>query len=398
MRIALLGDFDTFLFRGLERPLSHSYYRLSPGLNLARGFSELGIRDVHYLVVTPEVNRPTIDQGPFGVLHRLPCPRFSGSTGFFLWRRRLLLQELARIQPDIVHGQGTEREYAFTAVTSPYPSVVTIHGIMHRVHRVTPPPLLSLNRVPRWIEKIVTRKATDVICLSRAVEDFFHERRSPARCHLIPNAVAPCFFEVRPRPRTKKKQSILFVGNIYPLKGLDYLVDALAIVLKRIESDIVLRVIGGKSIGEGEPAYQSMLRERATRLGIADHIEWLGVRREQEVAAALRQTDVLVLPSFQETAPMSVAEAMAVGVPVVATRVGGTPELVEHEKTGLLVAPGNSEELADAIRRLLADAELRRRFGAEGRAKALERYAPRVVAEKTLAVYNDICQRERTGK
>src|SRR5438477_1952348 len=72
VRIALLGGFDTFLFRGVERPLSHSYYRLSPGLNLARGFAELGTRDIHYLVVTPEVDRLTVDEGPFGKLHRIP--------------------------------------------------------------------------------------------------------------------------------------------------------------------------------------------------------------------------------------------------------------------------------------------------------------------------------------
>src|ERR1700722_8371054 len=121
MRIAQLGDFDTFLFRGVERPLSHSYYRLSPGLNLARGFTELGVRDTHYLVVTPEVDQVTVDEGPFGTLHRIPSPRGSGSTSLFLWRRHLILKELARIQPDIVHGQGTEAEYALTGVPFPYP-------------------------------------------------------------------------------------------------------------------------------------------------------------------------------------------------------------------------------------------------------------------------------------
>ena len=390
MRIALLGDFDTFLFRGLERPLSHSYYRLSPGLNLARGFSELGLADVHYLVVTPEVDRPTVDQGPFGTLHRLPCPQFSGSTTFFLWRRHLILQELARIHPDIVHGQGTEREYAFTAITSPYPNVITIHGIMHRVQRVTPPSLLSLDHVPRWMEKIVTRMVRDVICLSSEVERFIHERRSPARCHLIPNAVAPCFFEVQQIPRTKKKHSILFVGNIYPLKGLDQLIEALAIVRNQCGVDATLRVIGGKSIGVGEPAYQIILRQRAATLGIAGCIEWMGVQREREIASALAEAEMLVLPSLQETAPMCLAEAMAAGVPVIATRVGGIPDLVEDETTGILVMPGRTEQLVDALRRMLADAKMRERLGAAAHGKALEHYAPRVVAQKTLEVYESI--------
>src|SRR5881397_9126 len=101
MRTALLGDFDTFLFRGVERPLERSYYRLSPGLNLARGFRELGLKDVHYFVVTPEVDKTTVDDGPFCVLHRIPRPAFTGSATFFLWRRHLLHRELAKLRPDI---------------------------------------------------------------------------------------------------------------------------------------------------------------------------------------------------------------------------------------------------------------------------------------------------------
>ena len=397
MRIALLGGFDTFLFRGVERPLSHSYYRLSPGLNLARGFAELGVRDIHYLVVTPEVDRLTVDEGPFGKLHRIPQPRGSGSATFFLWRRNLILKELAWIQPDIVHGQGTEQEYGFTAVTSPYPNVITVHGIMHRVHRVTPPPLFSLDHVPRWMEKIVVRRAGNVICLSREVEHFFKERGSQAHCHLVPNAVAPCFFDVQPQPRAEASFALLFVGTIYPLKGLLHLVEALAEAQKKLGAGILLRVIGHIGGGADAIKYDKQVRHRAEELHIAERVQWLGVLNERDVARQLAHSDVLVLPSFQETLPMAVAEAMAAGVPVIATRAGGTPELVEHNQTGLLVTPGRSDELAGALCKLLPDAALRRQFGAAGRAKALADYAPRVVAAKTLAVYETICQGKRFG-
>ncbi len=320
MRIALLGDFDTFLFRGVERPHARPCYRLSPGLNLARGFAELGIRDIHYLVVTPEIDRLTVDDGPFGKLHRIPQPRGSGSATFFLWRRHLIRKELARIQPDIVHGQGTEAEYAFTAVTSPYPNIITVHGIMHRVHRVNPPPLLSLNHVPRWIEKFVVHCAGNVICLSQEVEHFFKERGSRARCHFIPNAVAPCFFEVQPQPRAEDGFTLLFVGSIYPLKGLLYLIEALAESQQKFGVKLQLRIVGQTGGGAEGVEYETGLRRRAEELHIADRIQWLGVLKERDVAGQLAQSDVLVLPSFQETLPMAVAEAMAAGVPVIATR------------------------------------------------------------------------------
>jgi glycosyltransferase involved in cell wall biosynthesis len=384
MRVALLGDFDTFLFRGVERPRERSYYRLSPALNLARGFRELGLTDLHYLVVTPEVKTVTVDAGPFGVLHRIPRPAGSGSATFFLWRRHLLHRELAQIRPDIVHGQGTEQEYGFSAVTAPYRHVLTIHGIMQRVHQVVPPPVISLNHVPRWIEKYVVRHARDVICLSHEAEDFLREQHSPARCHRIANAVAPCYFEVE--PRAHPGLNILFVGTPYRLKGLHHLVET----LPQLPAAARVRIVGDITGAEVAQVYRQELEARLRQLGLQDRVEWLGIRREAEIAGLLAETEVLVLPSYQETAPMAVAEAMAAGVAVVATRAGGIPDLVEDGVTGQLVPVGDTAALAGALNAVLGDAALRRRYGAAGRATARTRFAPRVVAEATRRVYEAV--------
>ena len=392
MRIALLGDFDTFLFRGVERPLSHSCYRLSPGLNLARGFVKQGVRGIHYLVVTPEVKQLTEDEGPFGKLYRIPSPPGSGSPTFFLWRRHLILKELARIKPDIVHGQGTEAEYALTAVTSSFPHVITFHGIMDRVQRVTPPPLFSLSHVPRWTEKYVVRKAQNVISISQDVEDFLHERKSPARSFRIPNAMAPCFFDVSAERRTGGQFAILYVGAIQPRKGLMYLVEALARLRDSFPDSLTLRVVGSSNDG-----YKQSVIERAAVLKVDRQIEWLGVQQEPHVAQELARSDLLVLPSFWENMPMCIGEALAAAVPVVSTRVAGIPNWVDHGKTGLLVKPGDSVELADAIGRLLRDEPLRHAMGVAGRARATAEYLPQVVAAKTLAVYETICRQGPTG-
>jgi Glycosyltransferase Family 4 len=89
------------------------------------------------------------------------------------------MRELHKIQPDIVHGQGTEAAYAFAAVTSPYPNVITFHGIMHRVHEVVPPPLISVQRAAPCLEKLVARGARHVISISKDVEEFLESRHSP---------------------------------------------------------------------------------------------------------------------------------------------------------------------------------------------------------------------------
>ena len=389
MRIALIGDFDTYLFRGLERPPALGQYRLSPGLNLARGFRELGVKDLHFLVCTPEVKKATIDEGPFGVLHRVPQPKFSGSSSFFLWRRHLILRQLKRIAPDIVHGQGTEEAYALTAVTSPYPHVITFHGIIRRVHEIEPPPFFSLSHAARFAERVVVRKARHVISISQEVENFLHREHSSALTYRIPNAMAPCFYEVQPA-RDPSRFNLLYVGAIQPRKGLLHLVEALAIAQPRLGKGLRLRVIG-PAPGGADAAYGESVRARAAELNVAEQIEWMGVQRESGVAQALAASDVLVLPSFWENMPMCIGESMAAGVPVISTRAAGIPDWVEHGKTGLLVAPGESNELADAVVQLLSDAALSQRLATAAQAKARAEYAPPVVAKKTLAVYERIC-------
>jgi glycosyltransferase involved in cell wall biosynthesis len=389
MRIALLGDFDTYLFRGVERPPALGQYRLSPGLNLARGFRELGVKDLHFLVCTPEVQQVAIDEGPFGTLHRVPQPKFSGSSTFFLWRRHLLLRQLKRIAPDIVHGQGTEEAYALTAVTSPYPHVITFHGIISRVHEIEPPPFFSLSHAARFAERIVARKARHVISISQEVENFLQRQRSRAITYRIPNAMAPCFFEARPA-RDPSHFNLLYVGAIQPRKGLLYLIEAFASAQPRLGRELRLRVIG-PAVSGADAAYGESVRTRAAELKVAERIEWLGVQREPGVAQALAASDVLVLPSFWENMPMCIGESMAAGVPVISTRAAGIPDWVEHGKTGLLVAPGKSNELADALVQLLSDPALSQKLVTAAQAKARAEYAPQVVAQKTLAVYEKIC-------
>jgi glycosyltransferase involved in cell wall biosynthesis len=103
-----------------------------------------------------------------------------------------------------------------------------------------------------------------------------------------------------------------------------------------------------------------------------------------------QECDLLVLPSLGESAPLVISQAMCLGLPVVATRVGGIPEMVEHGLTGMLVPPGESEPLADALMQLLDDPQLRHRLGAAARGQAVERYLPRSVAQATLRVYQEV--------
>ena len=103
----------------------------------------------------------------------------------------------------------------------------------------------------------------------------------------------------------------------------------------------------------------------------------------------LRAANILVLPSFSENLPMSVIEALAHGAAVVCTPVGALPELIEHERTGLIVKPGDVEGLASALGRLIDDPELRQRLGENGRALHRTRLAIEICAERLVAIWTE---------
>ena len=179
------------------------------------------------------------------------------------------------------------------------------------------------------------------------------------------------------------------VAHLTPWKGHEEFL-RLALTLKDAVSGVRFLVSGGAIYEtEGHDGYAERLMRRAVDLGLGGRVHFLGHRDDvPEILAAL---DVLVhCPSAPEPFGRVVAEAMAVGKPVVAARAGGLPEIVEHEVTGLLVPPGDLSACAGAVTRLLADPALRARLGAAGRQHAEERFDPGVHAERVMQAYREV--------
>lgn len=149
-----------------------------------------------------------------------------------------------------------------------------------------------------------------------------------------------------------------FTGNLIPRKGLEPLIHAATRVLEQ-HPNTVFVAVGRVPIGHStdyKERYESLARER----GIESQVRFVGFR--QDVRPAVVDFDVFVMPSFQEPFGRSIIEAMALGTPVVASRVGGVPEILSHDENGLLVAPGDVEDLAGAIGTLVADGPRRERL------------------------------------
>lgn len=210
---------------------------------------------------------------------------------------------------------------------------------------------------------------------------------APGRIETIHNGVdterhRPADDDRRRRMRSRLGYSdddILFgsVGTLYWIKDPETLLQAAAEVCKRHPRAAFLWV--------GDGRLRQSLRAGAERMGLDGRVRYLG--RRDDVADILAALDVFVLPSIIEGLSYSILEAMATGLPVVATRVGGNPELIRDGREGLLLPPRRPQQLAGALITLAGDIRLRRRLGAAGRRRVEERFSLRKMVDRYQGMY-----------
>ena len=169
-------------------------------------------------------------------------------------------------------------------------------------------------------------------------------------------------YQYRPPPPPGGGLSVLCVARLAPQKGLDVLVSAIGALVEG-GTDVHLTIVGSGPL-------EASLRRSAERRGVAQRVSFAGAVGQDDMADYYARADIFCLPSFAEGLPIVLMEAMATGRPVVATRVMGVPELVEDGVSGLLVAPGNVDELAGALGKLAGSPGLRESFGRAGRAQS----------------------------
>ena len=213
-------------------------------------------------------------------------------------------------------------------------------------------------------------------CISRYTLEMMRQAGYPsAKLHFVPNAVDHSRF-AQASPDTSTGMSVVFVGRHVAVKGLDILLRAWSTVQRPADARLILA---------GDGPEDARLKLLASELGVAGSVEFPGL--VIDVPALLARSCLYVQASHQEGLPNAVLEAMAAGLPVVATRISGHEDVVECGKTGLLVPPGDPEALARAIGSLLANPALRLRMGQAARETILNTYRAEVIAARLLRVY-----------
>jgi len=351
-------------------------------LQLSRGLAALPGVEVH--VVVAEAGRPRgAERSPDGItVHSLGGSERFGNVLFALPDRRRIAGALRAIAPDVVHAHGAHRE-ALGAMESGLPTVVTIHGILEAE--------IALERrlgkrfrgfFRRRLVREALRRMRHVILLSPEVEEHYRQQLRGARTWVIENPVDRRFFDVG---EPEDAGTILFAGLLIPRKGIPNLLEALA-RLRRDVPGARLRLAGMATHAE----HEAEIREAVRALGLEDAVDFLGGLAPAELAREVGRAAVLALVSRQETLPVAILEAMAAGKPVVASPVGGVPRVVRDGETGFLVPHGDPGMLADRLARLLGDADLRHRLGANARRDALARFTLDSVSRRTLDVYREV--------
>ncbi len=265
---------------------------------------------------------------------------------------------------------------------------VPVVGTAHRADVLDVPAEGPKSRM-RVAEAIQTLDA--VVTVSRAIGDAADAIARPRRpITVVPNGADAEVFLPRDPGEARRRIGIpedglvvSFVGKLVPRKGVDALIEAMGLLAAR-EGGAPRLVMAG--IGE----LREPLEHRAAALGVAHHITWLGKVPHDDVGWVMSTGDVFVLPSLSEGLPTVVCEAMACGLPVVATAVDGTPEIVDDPATGLLVQPRDPVGLAAALARVLDDPALRAAMGAEALIRSGTDYTWAANARRMEAVYEAV--------
>ena len=280
----------------------------------------------------------------------------------------------------------------FLATRPIAPLIIRLHGSEYVFRKYSGQPINSGVKCNQLLEKISLRGARGITSPS-----FFQARETAKimkwageRIKIIPNPIAPEILKeaMNVTVKTEEDQSlpiILYAGRLAPVKGILPLLEAANLVGKKFRRARFL-LAGSWQMPE-PPEYWRLKRNdnlnqrSVTWLG---HVPWRGLIEWYQ------RSTLFVMPSYYETLGISSLEAMAFGLPVVATRTGGVPEVVQDGVTGLLVPPGDPGALSDAIVTLLRDPDLCRRMGQAGRKRVLAEFSIEKVAGQTLNLYRTL--------
>lgn len=321
-----------------------------------------------------------------------------------LWRSFRELHDAHQF--DLIHANHAQMADIFLKIMgNEVPSVTTVHstiGSQRMGTKASQLPLSQLESSERMTflllpflstaERLYMKKCSSLIFVSKFIRDWCL-RSFGVDCpsEVIPNGIDTAMFSpkdlsecFRRFPQLEGLENVvLFSGRMIALKGITTAIEAQGLLDGRLNAHFVFAGNGGTE----------QWKEMARRAGVPrERCHFLGSVPYTDMPYLYPLASAFILPSYSESFPMTILEAMASGTPVIATSVGGVPEIISDHKDGLLVPPRDARTLADSIQAVLADARFARSLCMRARDKVQEEFSAQVMARRTAEVYRSTAE------
>jgi len=299
-----------------------------------------------------------------------------------------IIKKIKEIDPDIVHCQSVFSPYSLATiiVKYKYKVILTVLGIIEQEkHFLWQSKNQTFHRILfSRLEKFIYRHIPNLITPTPYVSGVVQRLTYPInpKIYLIPIGVDEVYFDIE---NNEKDGRLLFVGVLEPRKGVLDLIKA----IEKIKRPTVELHIVGKIKSQ---RYFREISNYIQKKDLSGNIFIKGMIDEEALKREYGKCSIFILPSYEESFGIVLLEAMAAGKPVIATRVGGIPYVVDHGKTGYLVEKGDIKELMNRIVDLLQNNDERRKMGKEGRERA-KNFSWNAIAKKTYECYLEVINR-----
>lgn len=379
-RVRLLKFVTAFASGGTER----QFVNLAVGLDRERFDVRFGcLKRFGQLIDELDARQIAVDEYPIRSFYRPSA-----------WAAQCrLARDLRAAQVDIVHAYN----FYGNVFAVPAARLAGVPVVVASIRDMGVYLDAAQRRVQRWACRFADRILVNAGAIKRwLVQDGY----DGDRIDVIPNGIdLRRFSEPSPDASTRRSLGladdaplVLVVSRLVPRKGIEHFLEAASRVGSRVP-DARFVIVGEPAApaGDASPGYLAELERHADRVGVRGKVIFTGLRRD--VASLMAEATVSVLPSLSEGLSNVLLESMATGAPVVATRVGGAPDVVQDGTTGLLVPPGSPAELARAILTMIEQPRLAARLGAAGRRVVAARFSIDRMVEATERAYLSLLAR-----
>ena len=297
-----------------------------------------------------------------------------------------LKREIIKIDPDIIHLQSTIPLFSLFGIyiVEKYPVLLTLHGYIKEENKFHFGIEKIFNRfVSVPLERLALLKIPYIITVCPQIKDLIRKFTN-SKIFVVPNGIDLEYIQKIQPTKKFNYPTVFYIGVINKRKGVHDLIRAITLVKNKVRN-VKLYIAGNGP-------YLDKLKQLIRDLNLGENVTFLGFVSDNEKFAYMKSTDVFVLPTYWESFPFVVIEAMACGKPIITTDVGGNSFAVTHGLNGFLVKPGDWQQIAEKLICLLNDRKLIKRMSEENKMKILE-FDWDIIAVKTKDVYVYIYQK-----